>query len=304
MSSVTFPPTQPPPDLPERPEGAGGPVVERTGSEAWFPWTAPVALISALAVALVGGAIVGVLATVFGYELGDGLPPGALLGATVVQQLGFIAAAIVFARLAYKPTSARQFGLRPTSGFWRAVGITLLVYVAYALFTGVWSTIIEIDAEDQLDDLGVDDSTVALVVALLVVCVGAPVVEEFFFRGFFFTALRNWKGLWPAAIITGVVFGGIHVGSSPVGALVPLMVFGVGLCLLYAQTRSLYPCIAVHAVNNAIALSVMNDWDWQIPLVIAGSLALCALVIVPVARRWPPPRPAADDAPATATATA
>jgi hypothetical protein len=266
-------------------------VVERTGSEAWFPWTAPVALISALAVALVGGAIVGVLATVFGYELGDGLPPGALLGATVVQQLGFIAAAIVFARLAYKPTSARQFGLRPTSGFWRAVGITLLVYVAYALFTGVWSTIIEIDAEDQLDDLGVDDSTVALVVALLVVCVGAPVVEEFFFRGFFFTALRNWKGLWPAAIITGVVFGAIHIGGSPAGALVPLAVLGVGLCLIYAWTDSLYPCVALHAINNAIAFGVMQEWGVGIIAVVAGALAVCALLLLPVAKRWGPALP-------------
>ena len=63
----------------------------------------------------------------------------------------------------------------------------------------------------------------------------APIVEEFFFRGFFFGALRNWHGVWPAALITGVVFGCIHVGSAPIGFLVPLAFLGFILCLVYAE---------------------------------------------------------------------
>ena len=54
------------------------------------------------------------------------------------------------------------------------------------------------------------------------VAVVAPIAEEFFFRGFFFGALRNWRGLWPAAIITGLVFGAIHVGSAEAAFLLPL----------------------------------------------------------------------------------
>ena len=82
------------------------------------------------------------------------------------------------------------------------------------------------------DELGVKDSTVALLAVAFLVAVVAPIAEEFFFRGFFFTALRNWKGLWPAAIITGLVFGAIHVGSAEAAFLLPLAFFGFALCLL------------------------------------------------------------------------
>ena len=57
-------------------------------------------------------------------------------------------------------------------------------------------------------------------------------------------------------------------GRRPPGLLVPLAVLGFGLCLIYAWTRSLYPCVALHAVNNAIAFGVTQDWTWQIPLLV------------------------------------
>jgi hypothetical protein len=285
-------------------EDGGGGDPEPSGEHRWPAWIAPIGLVSALTITLVGGLLVTIVAVVVaGTELDD-TPPGVLLGGTLVQDLAFIGCAIAFARMS-GPVWAAQFGLRRTSFWWALLWIFCL-YVGFALFTGLWQQIVEIEDDDLLDQFGTDDSALLLALTGLMVCVAAPVVEEVFFRGFFFTALRNWRGVWPAAIITGIVFGGIHVGSSPVGALVPLMVFGVGLCLLYAQTRSLYPCIAVHAVNNAIAFSVMNDWSWEIPLVIAGSLALCALITAPVARRWPKPpaaQPAAGDVPATASAT-
>ena len=106
----------------------------------------------------------------------------------------------------------------------------------------------------------------------MLVCVGAPIVEELFFRGFFFTALRSWRGMWPAAIITGVVFGAIHAGSADAAFLLPLGFFGFALCLLYVKTGSLYPCIGAHALNNSLAFGASQDWDWQILPPLAGSL--------------------------------
>jgi uncharacterized protein len=121
----------------------------------------------------------------------------------------------------------------------------------------------------------------------VLVCVVAPIAEEFFFRGYFFGALRNWRGLWPAAVITGLVFGGIHVGSAPVGFLVPLAFFGFLLCLIYDRTRSLYPCMALHCLNNSIAFGIGEHWDWQIPLVLAASLTVIAGAMLTVRRSWP-----------------
>ena len=114
--------------------------------------------------------------------------------------------------------------------------------------------------------MGASESTVALLAVAVLVCVIAPIAEEVFFRGYFFNALRSWRGLWPAAILTGLVFGAIHIGSAPVPFLVPLAVFGFVLCLLYWRTGSLYPCIALHALNNSLAFGVSQHWDWQIPV--------------------------------------
>jgi len=272
---------------PERPEpGSSAPP---SGEARWAPWTAPVALVCAYMAALVGGIVIAVVATAFGAQFASGdTPPGVILGATFVQDAGFVAAAVIFARMS-GPVWAAQFGLRATR-VWRAIGWMVLLYGGFMVFTAIWSQLVGMDeAKDQLDDLGVEDSDAAMVFGALLVVVVAPVVEELFFRGFFFRALRNWKGLWPAALITGAVFGAIHLGSADLKAILPLAVLGLALCLLYAQTDSLYPPIAVHAINNSVAFGSAVGWSWQIPLLLVGSLAACGTVTVLASRRFPAP---------------
>ena len=274
-----------PPPLPERPEGAGPPA--RSGADAWPAWSAPVALVSGLIGAFVGGLLVVIIAEIAGANAtGDDTPPGVLLGATAMQDIALVAAAIVFARMT-GPVLAEQFGFRATR-FWRAVGAVFALYVAFFVFASVWGSLVGgPDEEPLLDDLGVDESTLLLVLGLLTVCVAAPLVEEFFFRGFFYRALRNWAGIWGAAILTGLVFGAMHATSSPVEHLVPLAVLGALFCLLYQFTGSLYPCIAAHAINNSIAFGDSEDWGAEIGLLVLGSLAACALVCWLVAHRRP-----------------
>ncbi len=91
------------------------------------------------------------------------------------------------------------------------------------------------------------------VLSAALTCVVAPIGEEFLFRGYIFTALRNWRGPWTGAVVTGLLFGLVHAGSAPLLDLVPLAALGFGLCLLYRRTGSLYPCIVVHSLNNSVA---------------------------------------------------
>ncbi len=268
---------------PELPEGRPPPPPRRPR---WRPWSAWVALVAGFAGALAGAVLVGVVGAAFGASFDDP-PPAVSIVATIVQDVSLVASALLFARIGGLPRPG-EFGLRRTR-LWPAVGWMVVAFVAFYAVTAAWVGILGTSpTDDQLPkELGVDSSTAALVAVALLVTVVAPVAEEFFFRGFFFTALRNWKGLWPAAIVTGLVFGAIHAGSAPATYLLPLAVFGFSLCLLYARTRSLYPCIALHCVNNSLAFGVSQDWGWQIVPLLAAALALIALGARLATAAWP-----------------
>ena len=80
-------------------------------------------------------------------------------------------------------------------------------------------------------DLGADQSTFGLVVAgVMIICV-APFAEEFFFRGFFYGALRTRFSVLVAALIDGLLFGAIHFEGGTDGLLIvpPLAVLGLHL---------------------------------------------------------------------------
>ncbi|MEA2339942.1 MAG: protease family protein [Solirubrobacteraceae bacterium] len=276
--SVQQPSWPPPPEPPERPEGVG----PTPGRPPWAPWTAIAAFVAGLGGALIGGLIIGLLGALAGASL-DNPPPAVNILSTVAQDIAFILAAIFFARLAGR-VAPWQFGLRPAKPG-PAIGLIALGYIFFISFSAAWVALLGIHAKDELPkELGVDTSNVALAATAVLVCVIAPVAEEFIFRGYIFPALRNWKGLWPAVILDGLIFGGIHAGSAPVGYLVPLALFGSVLCLVYVKTGSLYPCMVLHALNNSIAFGAGVGWDWQIPLVFLGAVAVISAGAVAVRR--------------------
>ena len=289
----TVPSSLPPPSFglaPELPEGVERPALPQ--GPRWKPWMAWVALIGAFGGALMGALVVGVIGAAAGSDIAH--PTAAVnISATILQDLSFIGAALLFANIAGTPRP-EQFGLRRTS-FWPAVGWIAVAFLGFYLVTFVWVTILGVDPDDTKlpDELGVKDSTVAMLAVAFLVSVVAPVAEEFFFRGFFFTSLRAWKGLWPAAVITGLVFGGIHVGSAEAVFLAPLAFFGFALCLLYHRTGSLYPCMALHCVNNSLAFGASQHWGWETLVLVVTALSLISLGALVVRTTWTPaPAPA------------
>jgi membrane protease YdiL (CAAX protease family) len=186
---LTYPHPGPPPDLPERPEG----LPDR--QPAWPPWTAPVALVAGFAVAIFGYIVLGAIAGAAGADV-DNLPAGVDIAATVIQDGALIGSALVFARMSSRPRPS-QFGLRPAR-LWSSAGWLALTWFGFFLFSVIWVAALGITEKDDLpEQLGADESTAALVAVRLLVCVVAPVAEEVFFRGYFFTALRNWRGCGP-----------------------------------------------------------------------------------------------------------
>ena len=276
----------PPPDLP--------PVAERDGTlPHWPAWTPLPALLLTFLIALAGTLVLVVLVELTGREIdSSNLPPGITIGGTMVQDLALIGSAVLFARIWAGRVRPRDFGISATA-LRPAIGWTALTWFAFLAFSAAWAAIFDITENDDLPaQLGADESTLALIGVMILVTLLAPVCEEFFFRGFCFTALRRSFGVVAAAVVTGAVFGLIHAGGTEPEFLVPLSVLGALLCLLYWRTGSIIPCMVLHALNNSIALGVALEWEPA--AIVATMLASSGLIVATalmVARRAAPATP-------------
>lgn len=264
-----------PPELPEVPDG----VTPQAGEPRWHPGLAIAAFVGAFLTAGLFGSII----LVSSGDVDDP-PPWANILATLFQDAVLIGVAVAFAAMVAKPRPW-HFGLRPPRSLRRAIGYTVLAYVTFLVFSAVFLSAVGADQNDDLpQELGADEGTGAMLGIAFLVCVAAPLAEEFFFRGYLYPALRTWRGPWIAAVLNGVLFGLVHAGGSDLAFLLPLAFLGFLFCVLRERTGSLYPAIVLHAINNSVAFGVAMDWDWQVPVVLASSLALIGLVLAAVQR--------------------
>jgi membrane protease YdiL (CAAX protease family) len=149
-----------------------------------------------------------------------------------------------------------RLGLRPFKP--SALGIALLTLFAYYIAAAIFATIVlEPKQEDIGGELGIGEGILVTTIAIFLIAAVSPVCEELFFRGFVFAGLRSRWSLWPAALVSGLVFGLVHAPTG-ITTVIPLAGLGVALCWLYNRTGSLWPCVLVHVVNNALALALIS----------------------------------------------
>ena len=93
---------------------------------------------------------------------------------------------------------------------------------------------------------------------LLSVAVGAPIVEELFFRGLLLRSLQKRFHNGLAVFLSAVAFGLAHGSTLPVDAvvlvMVSLMAFGAVLAVLAIRTGRLGPGIVAHAAFNLFTI--------------------------------------------------
>ncbi|QUX28073.1 CPBP family intramembrane metalloprotease [Nocardiopsis akebiae] len=159
---------------------------------------------------------------------------------------GFAAAVLVRVR------GLGPFGLRRVSAKWLAVafgaGILMIVLnvastTAIFLYSGAQDT----QASYQAAAAG---GLAFFAAALLLGGVLTPIGEEFFFRGILANALSRY-GQWVAVPVSSAVFALAH----GVNYLLPVaFVAGVIAAVLLHRTRSVWPGVVVHVVNNSYSV--------------------------------------------------
>ena len=205
---------------------------------------------------LAWAAFVGAYAVLsYASRLAGGKPPPDVLyeygtAAAGLVQGGFVLGVVL---LISRPWSRDLLALRRPTSWGVAAGLGLAVLVGVLVAGSLLEVVLDPGSEQGLVPTGWDEERAGAFAANFVVVAGlAPVVEELLFRGLGFSLLQRY-GTPVTVVVVGVAFGLAH---GLVEGLPLLAAMGMGLAYLRSRTRSVLPCIALHAVFNALVLTI------------------------------------------------
>lgn len=187
-------------------------------------------------------------------------PDGIALAIQAFAVLGFVSAAIGVTMIANRGGPSDAIGrlglLARARRPWGTLGLSLLLYL---VVVGLVAALLDPQQEDIAENLGAEKGAPAAVIvaAGLLIIAGAAIGEELFFRGLLFGGLRQRLSLWPALLISGLIFGLPHLPQGDPAVVLQLSLFGVILAWAYERSGSLWVPIAFHAMNNSIAFYVL-----------------------------------------------
>ncbi|MCL4179371.1 MAG: CPBP family intramembrane metalloprotease [Verrucomicrobia bacterium] len=224
---------------------------------------------------------------------------GEFVGALVAQSAAMVFAAVVTLALSRAVlcldwrSAIRRAGGRVPGGVWApvivlfAAGYPLVVQIA--LITHLLLPMPEFLSKLFDELLGAQDQVLP---AFLLLTVIAPLVEEFVCRGWLMPALLDRWRPSRAIALTALIFGLMHLNPWQF-----FYAFYLGLWLgwVYARTRSIWPCVAGHAMNNGLAWlmtllspadSELGGSNLQSPELLPWPVVLLSLLAVIAAAAW------------------
>ncbi len=171
------------------------------------------------------------------------------------------------------PQWREQIGFAAPKGVAREIGVGILAYFAgLPIFLGglLISVLLKfmIDlAQSQFGSGGsnapisnpvfdaiVSSNPLMLILLFSLVTLWAPFVEEMIFRGAFFRHLRSRLGLVLAAVVSAMIFGGMH--GYELVMLGPVISLGVVFALMREWRGSIIPCITAHMLHNGTVFTM------------------------------------------------
>jgi hypothetical protein len=217
-----------------------------------------------LAGTLLSGLFVGVAAAATGYKQGSNQPvPLAVTSFGLIGLwLGLVGGIVLYGRFWVHGSLREDLGLYFKAPFDLVIGLVagvgtqlVLIPLLYYPFEQADRTLKHrLEAPAKTDTAGVHGAWQVAVLFVLL-AVGAPIVEELFFRGLLMRSLTRWRG--PVVGIGGsaIVFGLAHFELLQLPALI---LFGVILGTLAYKTGRLGPNMVAHAAFNAVTVITLT----------------------------------------------
>ncbi|MFH1381256.1 MAG: type II CAAX endopeptidase family protein [Candidatus Omnitrophota bacterium] len=97
-----------------------------------------------------------------------------------------------------------------------------------------------------------EKSTGLIIVSTIIASIFGPIIEEIFFRGIMYNAVKRKVGIFWAIFITSVLFSFLHTYALEyfLVGFIPITILGFSLAYLYEKTGSLIPSVTLHILNN------------------------------------------------------
>ena len=153
------------------------------------------------------------------------------------------------ARLALDALGFRRYPIGRTL-FWVVV-LMVAIFLVDALYSYLITALhLNLQTNDQLLLQQSKVAPLTTYATLLAAVIVAPFCEEVFFRGFVFPGLRRGMPVSWAIIVSSLLFAVSH--ADP-GSFAVLLIIGLALAILRWRTRSIWPAILLHTLNNGIA---------------------------------------------------
>jgi len=214
-------------------------------------WALGAAAIGWVSGMITGGLLVGIWVVATGQ---DSTSLGSLGVAQVGFWVGLLGAVVVTSRRGATGSLVRDFGLRfrPVDlPLGVAVGVVAQLLVVPLIYFPFRSVIDKGDLERPARELADRAHGPGFLVFAIVIAVGAPVVEELFYRGLLLRSLQRYLADGPAIVVSGLIFGASHFELLQLPALAFV---GMVLAFLVVRTGRLGPAIWCHMAFNAITV--------------------------------------------------
>lgn len=199
----------------------------------------------------------GALLAASGYEPGDSYPLWIVAVLQVPLWAGYLGGPILVTRLKgrgpVEDLGARIEGRDVVPGL--LLGVVTQLVVIPVVYWLVILRFVDGDLSGPAEDLiERADDPVGIALLLLITVVGAPLVEELFFRGFLLRGLQRRIGTTWALLASSVVFAGVHLQGLQFPAL---FIFGLLAGWLTVRSGRLGPAWAAHVGFNAVTVAIL-----------------------------------------------
>jgi len=130
-------------------------------------------------------------------------------------------------------------------GYIALIPILILMLVIIAVIINITKYVPE---RQSIVELFLKEKRVAfLAYSSLFAAIIGPIIEELFFRGFLYSSLKKYIGIFWAMTATASLFAALH---AHIVGFFPIMALGMLLAYIYEKTGTLVSSVTVHMIHN------------------------------------------------------